>query len=181
LGFAGAIATFVGFAGSYLSLHYLWLAIGGLFMHWLGDSLDGHLARYRQIERPKYGFFVDQNIDVIGNLLIILGLCVCPFVSSGAALFALCGYHMLTIYSLIEAHVERSFRITLMNVGPTEVRVLLAGVALSLMLGGAPEWRVGSLSFTWADAALVTYGLACVAIFIWLFVKNGLRLRKAGE
>ena len=88
---------------------------------------------------------------------------------------------MLTIYSLIDAHVERSFRITLMNVGPTEVRAPLAIVALSLMLFGAPEWRVGSLRFTGADAALVTYGLACVAIFIGLFVKNGLRLRKAGE
>jgi len=30
-----------------------------LVLNWFGDSLDGALARYRNRQRPRYGFYVD--------------------------------------------------------------------------------------------------------------------------
>jgi hypothetical protein len=36
----------------------LWLVILCLAVNWLGDSLDGTLARVRNRQRPRYGFYV---------------------------------------------------------------------------------------------------------------------------
>ncbi|WP_205788972.1 hypothetical protein [Methylocystis rosea] len=48
--------------------------VGGLFPNWFGDSLDGTLARYRAIERPHYGYFIDHSSDFIAQTLIVVGL-----------------------------------------------------------------------------------------------------------
>jgi len=77
------------------------LANAGLLMHWFGDSLDGTVARYRQAERPRYGFFVDQTIDVVGNLLIALGVGLSPWARLDVALLFLTAFHMISICSLI--------------------------------------------------------------------------------
>ena len=66
LGLGGAVLALAGYL---LAARYpvaLWLVNVGLGVNWLGDSLDGHVARARRIERPVYGFFLDQSIDVIG-------------------------------------------------------------------------------------------------------------------
>ena len=68
-GVLGAIVVLIGYVASSHDVRFLWLANTGLIIHWLGDSLDGTVARYRKIERQRYGFFVDQTIDVVGNLL----------------------------------------------------------------------------------------------------------------
>src|SRR5262245_21577235 len=59
---------------------FLWLATLGLLVNWLGDSLDGTLARIRQIERPRYGFVLDQNLDAFEQLIIALGIGLSGFI-----------------------------------------------------------------------------------------------------
>src|SRR5262245_24038819 len=96
----GVFGAAVVFAGSLLSNRdpaFLWLANLGLVIHWLGDSLDGTLARVRGSERPKLGFVMDQSVDVVGDILIMAGLGLSPFVRLDAALLALVGYHALTV------------------------------------------------------------------------------------
>jgi archaetidylinositol phosphate synthase len=60
----GALLTATGYVLSCRSMTWLWLASVGLIINWLGDSLDGNLARLRYIERPRYGFFFDHTIDL---------------------------------------------------------------------------------------------------------------------
>jgi len=33
-----------------------------IFLNWFGDSLDGTLARYRDRQRPRYGFYVTTSL-----------------------------------------------------------------------------------------------------------------------
>ena len=67
LGFGSLLA--VGF--SYWYARYsaigLWLVILFLALNWFGDSLDGTLARYRNRQRPRYGFYVDHVVDAFGT------------------------------------------------------------------------------------------------------------------
>jgi len=112
LGLAGAVIVFAGYLLAARDPDFLWLANLGLFLHWFGDSLDGTLARVRGTERVKYGFLLDQSVDVAGDILILAGLGLSPYARLDAALLALTGYHALTIHSLIWNSVAGEHRIS---------------------------------------------------------------------
>ena len=180
-GIFGAGVSCLGYALCALSPLFLWLASAGLAMHWFGDSLDGGLARYRGMERPTYGFFLDQNIDVFGNLLIAGGLAASPFIRLEAAALALFGYQALSIYALVRFSLDGVFRLTVLNSGPTEVRVLLV-LLNGLILGfGAPVWSLYGLSFSWCDLAVGLFGLGCLGSFAWLIAVEAPLLRRADD
>src|SRR5919198_5149184 len=69
IGILGALLTLVSYGLSNLNPNFLWLASLGFFINWFGDSLDGTLARYRHIERPRYGYYIDHVIDVICQVM----------------------------------------------------------------------------------------------------------------
>jgi len=56
-----------------------------IFLNWFGDSLDGTLARYRDRQRPRYGFYVDHIIDTFGTMFLILGLALSGFITERVA------------------------------------------------------------------------------------------------
>src|SRR5580700_10238488 len=78
IGVLGALLTAAGFVLSRRSLSWLWLANVGLVVNWLGDSLDGTLARRRRIERPRFGFFVDHTSDLFSQVIIFLSIGLSP-------------------------------------------------------------------------------------------------------
>ena len=39
--------------------------IACIVLNWFGDSMDGTLARVRQQQRPRYGFYVDHIVDIV--------------------------------------------------------------------------------------------------------------------
>ncbi len=94
------------------------------FVNWFGDSLDGTLARYRKIERPKYGFFVDHTVDAFSQLLIFAGLGLSPYVSFSAAALALIGYLLMSIFVYVDTIVTGVFKISFVKLGPTEIRAI---------------------------------------------------------
>lgn len=76
LTYIGVLGTVVYAIGGWLSntdIRYLWLSSFGLVLHWYGDSLDGTLARFRNTQRPIYGFFIDHTLDAVTTCLIFLG------------------------------------------------------------------------------------------------------------
>jgi phosphatidylglycerophosphate synthase len=79
-GLLGAAIVFLGYVLTHLNRNFLWLASLGFLLHWFGDSRDGTLARYRNLQRPRYGFYVDHAADALGELLIALGLGLSPYV-----------------------------------------------------------------------------------------------------
>ena len=85
---------------------WLWVASLGFVVHWLGDSLDGSLARYRRCERPLYGYFLDHTVDAICNFLVMAGLGFSPWVRMDTALFTLIGYYLLCMYVFINNQVS---------------------------------------------------------------------------
>jgi phosphatidylglycerophosphate synthase len=121
----GALLTAAGFVLSRGSLAWLWLACIGLVLNWLGDSLDGTLARRRGRERPRYGFFIDHTTDMLSQTAIFLSLGVSPCAHFGVACLGLIAFLMMFVYTLIGAQVRNVMRITYFGFGATEIRALL--------------------------------------------------------
>ncbi len=134
LGLGGALLCGASYAACLVSQRFLWLACLGLVLNWLGDSLDGNLARLRGTERPRYGFFVDHSADVIAQMLIFLGLGLSPFMRFDMALLALLSYWLAALYTFIRAVATRVFQISYFGVGPTEIRLGLLAYSLALPL-----------------------------------------------
>lgn len=111
----------------------LLLVVVCLAVNWLGDSLDGTLARVRHHERPRYGFYVDHVLDAVGMLFPIAGLVAGGFLSAGPGAAFLLAYYLLTIEIALATHALGTFRISYWKFGPTELRILLAIGTLQLL------------------------------------------------
>ena len=123
-GMFGSVLIFFSYWLCHISPAFLWLASLGFVINWVGDSLDGTLARFRLIERPKYGFFLDHTLDAIGQVLIFLGLGASPYVDLRIASLALIGYLLMSILVYVNTIVNGEFRIAYLKLGPTEMRVI---------------------------------------------------------
>jgi len=96
-----------------------------IFLNWFGDSLDGTLARYRDRQRPRYGFYVDHIIDTFGALFLLFGIAVSGYMSERVAAAVLIVYFMLAINSYLAAYSIGVFKLSQWKLGPTELRLLL--------------------------------------------------------
>jgi archaetidylinositol phosphate synthase len=154
----------------------LWLASLGLIFNWLGDSLDGNLARLRHIERPRYGFFIDHTTDLFCQSLTFIALGVSPLAHFGMACLGLITFLMAFVYTLITAQTRATMRITYLYFGPTEIRaLLLLGNLLTLIIGVVDlrHWFPvipGTVSVSIHDAfiaLLVVLGVVVIALLAW--------------
>ncbi|MBU3077680.1 CDP-alcohol phosphatidyltransferase family protein [Sphingomonas quercus] len=140
LGMVGSVMVFVGYAASEWAAAWLWLAIFGYLVHWFGDSMDGSLARFRRVERPNYGYFLDHSCDGVATVLIIGGIGCSPFVRLDVALFAAIGYLLLSVHAYLAAKVCGELKLSYLAAGPTELRLMLIGLTLAmLLLDDAPD------------------------------------------
>lgn len=157
LGFAASVLIFAAYWLTNRDPLFLWLASLGFVLNWLGDSLDGNLARYRNIERPRYGFFVDHTTDALNEVLIFLGLGFSPYVDFRLAAVALVGYLLLSILVFIKTYVDGEFRISWARIGPTEFRALAILANSAVFFLGNPVLRLpfGEVSLYNAIAAFV--------------------------
>ena len=87
LGVAGSLICGLAYIACWRSPAMLWLTGAGLVLNWFGDSLDGSLARFRGLERPRYGFFVDHSLDLVSQMLIFFGLGLSPYMRFDVACF----------------------------------------------------------------------------------------------
>ena len=104
-----------------------------LFLNWFGDSLDGTLARVRNAQRPKYGYYVDYIVDVFGAFFLIGGLGLSSFMSLPIAAALMIVYLMVASEIYLAAYAVGTFRIHFMKLGPTELRILFAMGTLYLL------------------------------------------------
>ena len=128
IGVVGSAIVLVGYIlagfGELKGNWFLHLSSLGFVINWFGDSLDGTLARYRHIERPRYGFFMDHSIDGFSACAMILGIGLSGMSTFEMATFALIGYLLSMIVTYLKTHATGDFEMTAMRVGPTEARVL---------------------------------------------------------
>ena len=104
----------------------LTLATVFLAVNWLGDSMDGTLARVRNKLRPRYGFYVDHVVDMIGALFLLGGLALSGFMSVWVATGLVIAFFMLSINCYLATYTLGKFEISFVGFSPTELRILLA-------------------------------------------------------
>jgi len=132
LGFVAQIGAGVGYALAAFNRFALLGVIACLALNWLGDSLDGTLARVRQRLRPRYGFYVDHMVDSFGALALMGGLALSGYMHPVIAIGLLIAFLTLSIQSYLATHALGEFRISFWRFGPTELRLLLAVGNLAL-------------------------------------------------
>lgn len=175
----GAVLVFAGYAASHLDRNWLWLSVAGYVAHWFGDSLDGSLARFRSIERPRYGYFVDHSADALGALFIVGGIGASPYARLDSSLIALAGYYLLAIHAFLSARVVNELRLSHIAAGPTELRLILIGLTVAMFAQGTGE-RSG-FAFSGFDLFIGGVGVALVALFAVQTLIMAQRISRLGE
>ncbi len=159
LGVLGALGICVAYQLSNLSPAWLWIASGLLVVQWLGDSLDGTLARVRGIERPTYGYYIDHLVDALSTAAIGIGLGLSPFMLLSTGALIAVAYLMLSINVYLESFAFGRFDIGYGRIGPTEVRVILIALNTAVALGAGLDFHVAHVGMTVFDVV----GLAIAA------------------
>lgn len=181
IGIIGTVITFAAYWLSGQNPAFLWLASLGLVINWFGDSLDGTLARFRKIERPRYGFFVDHTVDAVAQFLIVMGLGLSPYVTFAVACLALIAYLMMSLYVYIRTYIDGVFKISYGKMGPTEARVVIILVNAAMFFVGNPTVALPlGLQTVW-DVLVALIALALFALYLVSAAQQARVLYRLGE
>ena len=148
-----------------------------LALNWLGDSLDGTLARYRNRSRPRYGFYVDHMVDAFGALFVLAGLAGSGLVSPGVAAGLLVAYLMLAVNMYLATCCLGVFKMSYAGMGGTEARLLLSLLNLALLRW--PVIEAGAASYRLLDVVGVAAAAAMAVIVVIETARNTATLSRA--
>src|SRR6202162_2493883 len=167
--------TFLGFVAMFLAgcsyvlanWHPVGLLLATMFLalNWFGDSLDGTLARVRNRQRPRYGFYVDHIIDSFGALFLMGGLAASGYIDWRIAMGLLVAFLLLSIESYLASYTLGIFKLSFAKFGPTEIRILL-GIA-NTVLFFLPAARIPGWSHRLLDigGAIAILAMAAMVVF----------------
>jgi len=148
-----------------------------LAINWFGDSLDGTLARARNKQRPRYGFYVDHIIDAFGILFVICGLALSGYMSWVIALAVLVTYFLLSIDVYLATYTIGTFRLSFYKFSPTELRIVLAIGNIRAMLH--PTTRVlGEQQLFFDVGAAIAIAMMAIVVFVSV-IRNTIVLYRA--
>lgn len=165
LGFMGALLSSAGYILSNFESNFLWLASFGLLLNWFGDSLDGTLARVRNVQRPIYGFFIDHSIDGLTVFAICAGAGLSPYINFSVAMLILSGYLLLSILTYINTYLKGEFKITYNKLGPTEFRLIVILINTLFIY-----YPTGTRKFVLDGVALSLFDVIGIVIAFILFI-----------
>ena len=148
--------------------------IACLALNWLGDSLDGTLARVRQRLRPRYGFYVDHMVDTFGAVALMGGLALSGYMHPWIAIGLLIAFLTLSIQSYLATHALGEFRLSFWRFGPTELRILLAIGNLALFWKPMVHFLGGYYRLFDVGGTIGLIGMGLMVVFFT--VKNTIRL-----
>ncbi len=147
----------------------LLLATVCLALNWFGDSLDGTLARLRNRQRPRYGFYVDHMVDSFGAVFLMSGLAASTYVDWRVAMGMLTAFLLLSIESYLASYTLGIFRLSFAKFGPTEIRILLS--VGNVVLWFRPDLKVPGLPYRLLDfgglVAVTAMGIMVVVAALW--------------
>jgi len=150
----------------------LWLlgAIVFLALNWFGDSLDGTLARFRNRQRPRYGFYVDHVVDAVGTFFLLGGMAMSGIMSAPVALGLLIVYLLLMIEVCLATYTIGVFQISFFKMSPTELRIALSIGNLFALLN--PVGHAFGHEFLIFDVGGVVGIVGMGFILVWSVVRN---------
>ena len=165
LGVLAALGIAAAYVLSNESPLWLWAASALLVVHWLGDSLDGTLARVRGTERPKYGYYLDHLVDAIATEVIGIGLGLSPHMLLATGLVIVVVYLVLSINTYLETYAFGVFSLGYGSIGPTEARLALIALNTVMALGVGLGFDLFGVGMTPLDiVGLGLSGLALIAL-----------------
>lgn len=109
------------------------LVVVCLALNWFGDSLDGTVARVRDQQRPRYGYYVDHVIDLAGTALLFAGVAASGFMTPFVATLVVAAFFLVSAETYLATHARGVFKMAFAGVGPTELRLVMAAGALALI------------------------------------------------
>jgi phosphatidylglycerophosphate synthase len=178
LGVLGATGAGIAYALTNYSHAWLWVASAMLVVNWIGDSLDGTLARVRGTQRPKYGYYLDHVVDAYSTAIIGLGLGLSPYVYLGIALGIVIVYLAMSINVYLESTVFGVFKISYGRVGPTEVRLILILLNTTAVITAGWPYPLGVPINRVANITLGIVLAGMVVLFVGRFARNLYKLAK---
>jgi archaetidylinositol phosphate synthase len=181
VGILGAMIIFISYCLTNLDRNFLWLVDLGFAINWFGDSLDGTLARYRKIERPKYGFFLDHTVDAFNEFIIVMGLGLSPYVNFAIACLGLIGYLLLSVLVYVRTAVDGVFQISYGQLGPTEVRIIFILLNTIMYFMGFPKITLPFGVLSVYDLIVGILAAILILIFIGSSIKSGIELSNVDQ
>jgi len=177
LGFVALLAAGGSYAFARKHAIGLLLVIPFLALNWFGDSLDGTLARVRNCQRPRYGFYVDHILDAIGMSALMTGMAFSGYISPAIAAVFLIVYLLLSIEIYLATYTVGVFHLSYWSFGPTELRILL--VVGNLFAWRRPDFVIAGHRFLLFDAGFAIGAVALAVILIKATVKHTRELYRA--
>jgi archaetidylinositol phosphate synthase len=174
LGFLAQVGAGACYALSFWNRFWLIGVIACLALNWLGDSLDGTLARVRHAQRPRYGFYVDHMVDSFGGVALMGGLALSGYMHPWIAIGLLIAFLMLSIQSYLATHTLGEFRLSFWKFGPTELRILLAVGNLALFWKPRVHFVGGQYRLFDVGGVIGLAGMTIMLVFFTL--QNTVRL-----
>lgn len=167
----GAVAMFLAgasYALTRFNRYGLLLACVFLATNWLGDSLDGTLARYRDRQRPRYGFYVDHVIDCFGVTALLAGMGASGHMNPLIAVWMLVAYLLLSGEIFLATYALARFEMSYFHFGPTELRILLCVGNLYVFFNPLVHPFGWPLSLWDVAALLGSIGMTTIAIYSFI-------------
>lgn len=178
LGFLGALLTGVSYLLAKNEPIFLWVAAAGFLLNWFGDSLDGTLARYRKLERPRYGYFLDHSIDVICITIVLTGLGFSGYSRIELAWGVNLLYLLMIVYTTLTNFTSRQFQISFALIGPTEIRILAIAASIWLFFNDTRFIHLGFMDINIFEAILLLLIVVFIPIYLLSTVIQIRRLAK---
>jgi phosphatidylglycerophosphate synthase len=176
--------TLAGFLGMAFAGVCYWYArwnslalIGAVFflaLNWFGDSLDGTLARIRNRQRPRYGFYVDHMVDSVGAIFLIGGLGLSGYMTGTVALMLVIAYFLLVIEIYLATYTVGVFRLSFGIWGPTELRIVMAAGTLVLLKKSVVN--IGGTDYLLCDVGAGVAIAVLIGFAVYSSIQNTVRL-----
>jgi archaetidylinositol phosphate synthase len=177
LGFVSLLAVGLSYWYSRYSRAGLILVMVFFVLNWFGDSLDGTLARVRNRQRPRYGFYVDHVLDACGSLFVFAGLALSGYMSERVAVGLLVAYFLLSIETYLATYTVGKFHLSVGAFSPTELRLLL--IAGNIALFFKPVSTLFGRQYLLFDVG-GTIGIIGMGVaLLWSIVRHTLYLYRA--
>jgi archaetidylinositol phosphate synthase len=177
-GFAGSVIALASYAIVERHPLALWLVNGGLIVNWLGDSLDGKIARLRGVERPRYGLFLDQSIDILAQLLFATGLALSGYVRTEIVAAGFASFLMMGVQGLLRVEVRRVFHLAAGGIGLTEIRCAFFVANSAFYFWPPRPFSIGGISATYADLLGLIWIASNLALYLITMVAELIALAR---